>query len=62
MYVRRLNAAVNGVCECSFSPPPCAEELIDRMADNDVEPDKFTYDAVKKRRSIRSYARKMLLL
>ena len=43
-------------------PPPCAEELIDRMADNDVEPDKFTYDAVKKRRSIRSYARKMLLL
>jgi len=39
-----------------------AEELIERMNDTDVEPDKYTYDAVKKRRSIRSYAKKVLLL
>jgi pentatricopeptide repeat protein len=39
-----------------------AEELIERMADDDVEPDENTYNAVKKRRSIRSYAKKMLLL
>jgi hypothetical protein len=32
------------------------------MADDDVAPDKFTLDAVKKRRSIRSYAKKMLML
>ena len=39
-----------------------AEELVDRMADDDVAPDSFTLDAVKKRRSIRSYAKKMLML
>lgn len=39
-----------------------AEELIERMADDDIDPDKFTLDAVKKRRSIRSYAKKVLLL
>ena len=39
-----------------------AEELVDRMADDDVAPDASTLDAVKKRRSIRSYAKKMLML
>lgn len=39
-----------------------AEDLIERMAEEEVEPDKHTLDAVKKRRSIRSYAKKMLLL
>ena len=32
------------------------------MADADVAPDSSTLDAVKKRRSIRSYAKKMLML
>eukprot|EP00227_Mantoniella_beaufortii_P004166 CAMPEP_0197618376 /NCGR_PEP_ID=MMETSP1326-20131121/61506_1 /TAXON_ID=1155430 /ORGANISM="Genus nov. species nov., Strain RCC2288" /LENGTH=235 /DNA_ID=CAMNT_0043187275 /DNA_START=212 /DNA_END=919 /DNA_ORIENTATION=- len=39
-----------------------AEELIDRMAEAEVEPDKWTLGSVKKRRSIRSYAKKVLLL
>ena len=39
-----------------------AEDLVDRMADAGVEPDGRTLDAVKKRRSIRSYAKKVLLL
>ena len=39
-----------------------AEDLVDRMADNGVEPDGRTLGAVKKRRSIRSYAKKVLLL
>jgi pentatricopeptide repeat protein len=39
-----------------------AEEIVDRMADEDVTPDGATLDAVKKRRSIRSYAKKMLML
>ena len=37
-----------------------AEDLVDRMADNGVEPDGRTLGAVKKRRSIRSYAKKVL--
>ena len=39
-----------------------AEDLIDRMADDDVAPDQFTFESVKKRRSIRSYAKKVLLV
>jgi pentatricopeptide repeat protein len=38
-----------------------AEELVDRMADEEISPDAFTIEAVKKRRSIRSYAKKMLM-
>jgi hypothetical protein len=32
------------------------------MADEGVEPNRFTMEAVKKRRSIRSYAKKVLML
>ena len=39
-----------------------AEDIVDRMADEGVEPDRFTMEAVKKRRSIRSYAKKVLML
>jgi pentatricopeptide repeat protein len=39
-----------------------AEEIVDRMADEEIVPDGATADAVKKRRSIRSYAKKMLML
>ena len=39
-----------------------AEDVVDRMADEGVEPDRFTMEAVKKRRSIRSYAKKVLML
>ena len=35
---------------------------IDRMAAEGVEPDRFTMEAVKKRRSIRSYAKKVLVM
>ena len=39
-----------------------AEDIVDRMANEGVEPDRFTMEAVKKRRSIRSYAKKVLML
>ena len=39
-----------------------AEGLIERMVEEGVEPDGRTLDAVKKRRSIRSFAKKMLVL
>ena len=39
-----------------------AEDVVNRMADEGVEPDRFTMEAVKKRRSIRSYAKKVLML
>lgn len=39
-----------------------AEDIVDRMAAEGVEPDRFTMEAVKKRRSIRSYAKKVLVM
>ena len=39
-----------------------AEEIVDRMVDEDVPADGYTLKAVEKRRSIRAYVRKMLLV
>lgn len=39
-----------------------AEEIVDRMVDEGVAPDMWTVSAVQKRRSIRAYVKKMLLV
>jgi hypothetical protein len=39
-----------------------AEEIVDRMVDEEVIADMFTLRAVEKRRSIRAYVKKQLLL
>ena len=49
-------------CCAASNDLPRAEEIIDRMVDEDVEPDMWTIRAVEKRRSIRSYVKKQLLV